>query len=167
MGNNNTEKYSSNGIYTPFGYAEIDNEGNKNFGISISASTPHIGPYAEVGSYYEASWDKRNNFSTGHGIYSETGVFFGNEVGGYHARGICKDHRDFEAKSSVSSPPAPEIKFSKPSSSNEHSSKKSIDEIAREVYKGNYGNGAERKAKLEKEGYNYKEVQDRVNKNYY
>lgn len=38
-----------------------------------------------------------------------------------------------------------------------------IDEVAREVIKGKYGNYPERKEKLEAEGYNYREVQDRVN----
>lgn len=41
--------------------------------------------------------------------------------------------------------------------------KKSTDEIAREVIQGKWGNGAERKSKLEKAGYNYREVQNRVN----
>ena len=40
---------------------------------------------------------------------------------------------------------------------------KSIDEIARDVIEGKYGNYPERKTLLEKEGYNYREVQDRVN----
>ena len=41
--------------------------------------------------------------------------------------------------------------------------KKSIDTIAREVIEGKWGNGATRKARLEKAGYNYDEVQKRVN----
>ena len=40
---------------------------------------------------------------------------------------------------------------------------KSLDEIARDVIEGKYGNYPERKERLEKEGYNYREVQDRVN----
>ena len=40
---------------------------------------------------------------------------------------------------------------------------KSIDTIAREVIRGNWGNGADRKARLEKAGYNYGAVQERVN----
>ena len=40
---------------------------------------------------------------------------------------------------------------------------KSIEEVAQEVLKGNYGNNPERKKKLESEGYNYSEVQTRVN----
>lgn len=40
---------------------------------------------------------------------------------------------------------------------------KPLDEIARDVIEGKYGNYPERKEKLEKEGYNYREVQDRVN----
>ena len=39
---------------------------------------------------------------------------------------------------------------------------KSIDTIAREVIRGNWGNGADRKARLEKAGYNYSAVQKRV-----
>ncbi len=40
---------------------------------------------------------------------------------------------------------------------------KSIDTIAREVIKGVWGNGSSRKSRLEAAGYNYKEVQARVN----
>lgn len=40
---------------------------------------------------------------------------------------------------------------------------KSIDEVARDVINGNYGNYPERKERLEAEGYNYSEVQARVN----
>lgn len=40
---------------------------------------------------------------------------------------------------------------------------KSIDEVAEAVIRGDYGNGADRKARLESEGYNYSEVQARVN----
>ena len=42
--------------------------------------------------------------------------------------------------------------------------KKSISTIAKEVVNGKWGNGEERKRKLEKAGYNYKEVQKEVNK---
>ena len=41
--------------------------------------------------------------------------------------------------------------------------KKSVDEIAREVIQGKWGNGADRKNRLEKAGYNYNEVQKKVN----
>ena len=40
---------------------------------------------------------------------------------------------------------------------------KTIDEVAQAVIKGEYGNNPERKARLEAEGYNYNEVQARVN----
>lgn len=42
--------------------------------------------------------------------------------------------------------------------------KKSIDEIAKEVIAGKWGNGSERKSKLEAAGYDYTAVQARVNK---
>lgn len=41
--------------------------------------------------------------------------------------------------------------------------KKSIDEVAREVIQGKFGNGQDRVNKLTQAGYNYKEVQARVN----
>lgn len=40
---------------------------------------------------------------------------------------------------------------------------KSVDEVAQEVISGKYGNGEDRKAALEAAGYNYDEVQARVN----
>lgn len=40
---------------------------------------------------------------------------------------------------------------------------KSVEEIAREVLQGKWGNGAERKARLEAAGYDYAEVQAKVN----
>jgi N-acetylmuramoyl-L-alanine amidase len=40
---------------------------------------------------------------------------------------------------------------------------KSVDEIAKEVINGNWGNGAERKHRLEAAGYSYSQVQKRVN----
>ena len=41
--------------------------------------------------------------------------------------------------------------------------KKSVDEVAQDVLEGKYGNYPERKTRLEAEGYNYSEVQARVN----
>ena len=41
--------------------------------------------------------------------------------------------------------------------------KKSVTEIAKEVIQGKWGNGADRKNRLEKAGYNYNEVQKKVN----
>lgn len=42
-------------------------------------------------------------------------------------------------------------------------SKKSVDEIAKEVIQGKWGNGTERKEKLTAAGYDYATVQKRVN----
>ena len=42
--------------------------------------------------------------------------------------------------------------------------KKSVEEVAKEVIAGKWGNGANRKTALEKAGYNYKAVQTAVNK---
>lgn len=43
------------------------------------------------------------------------------------------------------------------------SGKKSVQEVAKEVYAGEWGNNPARKEALEKAGYNYQEVQDAVN----
>jgi hypothetical protein len=43
------------------------------------------------------------------------------------------------------------------------SSLKSVDEIAKEVIRGDWGNGDERKKKLTAAGYDYAAVQKRVN----
>lgn len=51
----------------------------------------------------------------------------------------------------------------KESGTTDDDNKKSIDELAQEVIDGKWGDGADRKSKLEKAGYNYNEVQDRVN----
>lgn len=40
---------------------------------------------------------------------------------------------------------------------------KSLDDIAREVIRGSWGNGKDRKSRLEAAGYNYRDVQNRVN----
>ena len=52
---------------------------------------------------------------------------------------------------------------SKPAAKPSAPAKKSIDTIAREVIAGKWGNGATRKQKLTAAGYNYSEVQKRVN----
>lgn len=52
---------------------------------------------------------------------------------------------------------------SKPAAKPSAPTKKSVDTIAREVIAGKWGNGATRKKKLAAAGYNYSEVQKRVN----
>lgn len=51
----------------------------------------------------------------------------------------------------------------KKNETSEEPDKKSIDELAQEVIEGKWGNGVERKERLENAGYNYDEVQDKVN----
>lgn len=52
---------------------------------------------------------------------------------------------------------------SEPEPEPEPTSSYSIDEVAQAVIRGDYGNGSERREKLEAEGYNYSEIQSRVN----
>jgi len=42
--------------------------------------------------------------------------------------------------------------------------RKTVTELAREVIAGKWGNGAERKRRLEQAGYGYRKVQDEVNR---
>lgn len=51
----------------------------------------------------------------------------------------------------------------KPTKLTKPSKKKSVDEIAKEVIDGKWGNGSERKKKLTSNGYDYAEVQKKVN----
>ncbi len=51
----------------------------------------------------------------------------------------------------------------KESGSTENTDKKSVDELAQEVIDGKWGDGEDRKKKLEDAGYDYNAVQDRVN----
>ena len=45
----------------------------------------------------------------------------------------------------------------------ENPEKKSIEDLAKEVIAGKWGNGTDRKDRLTEAGYNYREVQDKVN----
>ena len=66
-----------------------------------------------------------------------------------YAKKACPDgYKVFDNAGSVVYDPAP---------------KKSVDEIAREVIRGKWGNGAERKKKLTAAGYDYSVIQKRVN----
>lgn len=56
-----------------------------------------------------------------------------------------------------------EIGGSKATEPKPQPAKKSVDEIAKEVINGQWGNGTERKQRLEAAGYNYNEVQAKVN----
>lgn len=75
-------------------------------------------------------------------------------IGETIAKGICEyfgvSFDDGKAPEVVPTPtPAP--------------TKKSLDEIAQEVIRGEWGNGSDRRARLESAGYDYDAVQDRVN----
>ena len=45
-----------------------------------------------------------------------------------------------------------------------HNNQKSVEELAREVIKGRWGNGVQRKQKLQAAGYDYVAVQNAVNR---
>lgn len=73
------------------------------------------------------------------------------EFGRAYARGILKTLKDM-GKLNVAPAPKPEAP-----------AKKSVDEIAKEVIAGKWGTGGTRKNLLTAAGYNYSEVQNRVN----
>lgn len=70
------------------------------------------------------------------------------EIGEAIAKGIC-NYFDITYKTESKPEQAP--------------SKKSVDELAREVIRGEWGNGADRKNRLTKAGYNYNAIQSCVN----
>ena len=70
---------------------------------------------------------------------------------------ICDQNYSFKDYPSI-------MKYNSLNGFGKHTNKKSIDEMAHEVIEGKYGNYPERKEKLEALGYNYQEVQNRVNK---
>ncbi|MBQ8994235.1 MAG: hypothetical protein IJ091_00295 [Oscillospiraceae bacterium] len=55
------------------------------------------------------------------------------------------------------------IATARPTTTTPATPKKSVEELAKEVIRGDWGNGQERKDKLAAAGYNYDEVQDKVN----
>lgn len=72
------------------------------------------------------------------------------DLGEAIAHGICNYFGiEYKAESKPEPAPAP--------------AKKSVDELAREVIAGKWGNGSDRKNRLAKAGYNYDDVQVRVN----
>lgn len=104
-------------------------------------------------------------------------VFFDGHVGVYIGGGYVVEARGFNygvVKTALKSRPwthwgkCPFITYttaetaSKPANSAEKSTK-SVDEIAKEVIAGKWGTGTDRKNKLTAAGYNYNEVQKRVN----
>lgn len=77
------------------------------------------------------------------------------EFGYAYARGILKT-LGLEDKTPGSKPAEKPVEAPKPA-------KKSVDTLAREVISGKWGNGLTRKHRLEDAGYNYRDVQRRVN----
>lgn len=69
--------------------------------------------------------------------------------------------KEIEAQKAEEKPTEPDPT---PSTPKEEPKKFTIEEMVQKVINGEYGNGDERKKKLEAEGYNYREIQNAVNK---
>ena len=112
-------------------------------------------------------WEDMLRFHTfGRGGYEEVGVsadYMG--FGVYTSSGNCYDSRN--KKETISSKPRYDKTYSVDFTSNKNYVKPINKEIVRKVYRGEYGNGQERKTRLEREGYNYSDIQSQVNKIYY
>ena len=109
-------------------------------------------------------WDDKPTF--GRGVYEEVGVsadYMG--FGVYTSSGNSYDSRNKKEISFSNQ------KYDKTNSvdftSNKNYVKPINNDIVRKVYRGEYGNGQERKTRLEREGYNYSDIQNQVNKIYY
>ena len=112
------------------------------------------------------SWNGHDKPTFGRGVYEEVGVsadYMG--FGVYTSSGNSYDSRN---KKEISSS---KTKYDKTNSvdytSNKNYVKPINKDIVRKVYRGEYGNGQERKTRLEREGYNYSDIQNQVNKIYY
>lgn len=94
-----------------------------------------------------------NKYKYVHLDMRSSGTYKGDEIKGNNT--ITKDFYDYFniSKSEVAKYTGEVIK----------PAKKSLDEIAKEVVDGKWGNGANRKKNLEKSGYNYSEIQTKVN----
>ena len=103
----------------------------------------HIGVYIGDGLAVECTPIWKNNVQI-------TAVANIGSKSGYNARRWTKHGK------------LPYISYTKESASN--TVKKSVDEVAKEVVQGLWGNGAERKQKLTEAGYNYSDIQSAVNK---
>lgn len=109
--------------------------------ISVNSELYEVRVPAAPTAYIEVEF--HDNKSSAKWIVEHT-----TEIGEAIAKGIC-NYFDITYKTE-----------SKP----DHTpSKKSVDELAREVIRGEWGNGADRKNRLTKAGYNYNAIQSRVN----
>lgn len=88
-----------------------------------------------------------------HASINENGKTTGGKTGDQTGKEICK-------RSYYNKPWNSVLRYVESSTA---AVKKSTDEIAKEVLAGKWGNGTDRKTKLEAVGYNYTEIQNRVN----
>lgn len=113
----------------------------KSESISVNSELYEVRVPAAPTAYIEVEF--HDNKSSAKWIVEHT-----TEIGEAIAKGVC-DYFGISYKTESKPAPAP--------------SKKSIDEVAREVIRGEWGNGADRKNRLTKAGYDYNAVQSRVN----
>lgn len=106
--------------------------------IRVDASLYEVRVTAAPTAYIECEF--HDNPTASKWIVENTGL-----IGETIARGIC-DYFGVTFKAPEQAAPA-----------------KSVDEVAREVIRGEWGNGAERRQRLEDAGYDYDALQDRVN----
>ena len=110
-----------------------------------------------------ANWSSHNPASPAHGMWQFGGEI--NKVRSNKVAGIIidqdyayKDYPNIMKSSNLNG-----FGGNAPTSQPQPVSTKSIDEIAREVIGGKWGNGDDRKNRLQNAGYNYSEVQAKVN----
>ena len=133
------------GIYTGYYYF-------KNFiaGVDVKNCSWWIASYGTNNGYPQNQFKPNIGFNYDGWQYTSVKRFAGITSGGVDTSIFYKNY--------ANGAPAPSTP-----SGNTSSPKKSIDEVAKDVIAGKYGNGDARKAKLTAEGYDYNAVQNRVN----
>lgn len=149
-----TNTSSSNNTKT-----DTDNGGSKNNTVTSFPAVPFSVQViiSDLNYRSEPSMSGKVKGQTGKGVFTITKVKDGWGKLKSGAGWIWLENPSYcIIKGSVASAPV----ASKPTTS----AKKSVDEIAKEVIQGKWGNGSERKKRLEAAGYNYATVQAAVNK---
>ena len=143
---------------------------SKGYYVGIYANSNWFKNYidASIPSRYDcwvANWSTSNPSTPTHGLWQfggETNKIRTNKVAGY----VCDQNYAYKDYPSIMKKYGLNgfTKAKEETNTNTPvAAKKSVEEVAKEVIEGKWGNGEERKTKLREAGYSYTEVQNKVN----